>query len=180
MHVHDAYQHLSNDEVRAVAALKQLPFAVAIPNVLSVDVNPGTIIRSACAFGASAVFLFGKRRYDRRPTIGTHHYVSVVHYTQDQPDDPFDWEFMMRTIRLNDYTPVIIEKGGPALTQFSPTTTDPVCLVVGAECLAVPRDVCQQERWYSIPTPGVGLTVSAATTASIAMHHVVTHLHTSN
>tara|TARA_R110000744_G_scaffold127680_1_gene234578 strand:+ start:1868 stop:2386 length:519 start_codon:yes stop_codon:yes gene_type:complete len=42
------------------------------------DFNISTLIRNANAFNAEKVFYLGKRRFDRRGTVGTHHYVDLV------------------------------------------------------------------------------------------------------
>ena len=41
------------------------------------DFNIGTMIRNANAFNAEKVFYYGKRKYDRRGAVGTHHYVDL-------------------------------------------------------------------------------------------------------
>jgi tRNA G18 (ribose-2'-O)-methylase SpoU len=43
------------------------------------DYNIGTLIRNANAFNVEKVFYVGKRRFDPRGAVGTHHYVDVVH-----------------------------------------------------------------------------------------------------
>lgn len=173
MHVRDPFLTMTNDEVKAVAGQHALPFAVAIPNLSSLDLNTGAIIRSACALGAQCVFLFGRRKYDRRPTIGTHHYIDVLSFPQDNADAEFDWQYLLETVRTHDYTPVIIEQGGEALHHFDGSAGGPYCLVLGAESHPVPHSVCQSERWYAIPQPGVGRSLNTAVAASIAMHHMV-------
>lgn len=46
------------------------------------DFNWGTVVRNANAFGLDRVIFTGKRRYDRRGTVGAHHY-STVEYNED-------------------------------------------------------------------------------------------------
>ena len=43
------------------------------------DFNLSSVIRSGNAFGVRATVVAGRRRYDRRGTVGTHHYEHVVH-----------------------------------------------------------------------------------------------------
>ena len=43
----DEYQHLNEEELRAIADTRRLPYAVALANITG-DLNTGTIIRSAC------------------------------------------------------------------------------------------------------------------------------------
>lgn len=169
----DEYQHLPEEELKDIAASRSLPYAVALANITG-DLNTGTIIRSACVMGAEKVFTFGRRKYDRRSTVGAHHYIDVVSHTLSEQDGPFDWEFVLHTIRVNGYTPVIIEQGGIPLyhmqTKFIPT---PICLVFGAEQTGIPEEVCRDEYWYSIPQPGIVRSLNVSAAASIAMWHTM-------
>ncbi len=181
MHVQDVFATLTNDELRLAARELQLPFAVAIPNMSSMDPNTGTIIRTACAFGASHVFVFGKRKYDRRTSIGTHHYIDVISFGHEHTDEVFDWSYLLHTVRLHNYTPVIIELGSGAkpLHELVVAPDEPVCLVMGSELCSIPPHICETEQWHAIPQPGVGRSLNTATAASIAMYHVMNqHLHT--
>ncbi|MFZ9885150.1 MAG: hypothetical protein ACO3ON_06810 [Ilumatobacteraceae bacterium] len=72
-------QHLSVDELRELAKSKQLPYAVALANITG-DLNTGVMIRTACVLGAERVFLFGKKKYDRRSTVGAHNYIELAHF----------------------------------------------------------------------------------------------------
>ena len=57
-------QHLSVEELRALAQSKHLPYAVALANITG-DLNTGVIIRTACVLGAERVFMFGKKKIGR-------------------------------------------------------------------------------------------------------------------
>lgn len=46
------------------------------------DFNWGTVVRNANAFGAKECVFTGKRRYDRRGTVGAHHYTNIK-YEED-------------------------------------------------------------------------------------------------
>lgn len=181
MHVQDEFGTLTNEQLKLAAKDLQLPFAIAIPNFSSLDPNTGTIIRTACAFAASHVFLFGKRKYDRRTSIGTHHYIDILSFGQENIDDEFDWSYLFQTVRLHNYTPVIIELGERSLpiTELVLSPQEHICIVIGSEMHSIPADVCESERWYSIPQPGIGRSLNTATAAGIAMFHVMMqHLHT--
>ena len=54
------------------------PCAVLMENFAG-DFNIGTVIRNANAFNAKEVFYLGMRHYDKRGTVGTHHYTNVTH-----------------------------------------------------------------------------------------------------
>lgn len=54
------------------------PYAVLMENFAG-DFNIGTVIRNANAFNAKKVYYLGNKRYDKRGTVGTHHYTNVNH-----------------------------------------------------------------------------------------------------
>ena len=59
------------------------------------DFNISTLIRNANAFNIEKVYYLGKKKIDRRGSVGTHHYVSInyldndVHETRDQHDNEY-------------------------------------------------------------------------------------------
>lgn len=167
--VQTEYQHLPVEELRAIAETRQLPYAVALANITG-DLNTGVIIRTACVMGAERVFLFGKKKYDRRSTVGAHHYIELAYYESDP--EPFNWVDMIHTIRVNGYTPVIIEQGGAPLYNFDPLTLPlPICLIMGSEETGVPSNICEAELCYTIPQPGILRSLNVSTAAGIAMWH---------
>lgn len=52
--------------------------SIAIEN-LTGSLNVGAIIRSAEIFGVSEIYIIGKRRYDRRSTVGAHNYIDIIY-----------------------------------------------------------------------------------------------------
>ena len=171
--VADEFKSCTLEEIRVIAANRQLPYAVALANITG-DLNTGVIIRSACVLGAERVFIFGRKKYDRRSTVGAHHYIDISHYETTNEDEIFDWSIALHTIRLNGYTPVLIEQGGKPLYNLrEQDMPSPICLVFGAEDKGIPADVCAKELCYTIPQQGVLRSLNVSSAASIAMWHVV-------
>lgn len=173
--VADEYKHLSLEELKAVAHSRRLPFAVALANITG-DLNTGVIIRTACVMGAEKVFVFGRKKYDRRSTVGAHHYVDLMHYDVERPDGTFDWHTTLHTIRVNGYTPILIEQGGAPLQSLNIAPYHPVCLVFGAEDSGIPAEVCANEICYMIPQPGILRSLNVSTAAGIAIWEVAQSL----
>lgn len=170
--VADDFRHLSLPDLRILSATRALPYAVAMANVTG-DLNMGVIVRSACILGAERVYMFGRRKYDRRSTVGAHHYIPIVHVEMDW-EDGIDWDAMLRALRVDGYTPVLIEQGGePLYTWNVALTPGRVCLVMGPERDGIPEDVVVNERCYSIPQPGILRSLNVSTAASIAMYHTM-------
>jgi len=178
--VEDVYQHLSAEEIRHIADAHRLSYAVALANITG-DLNTGTIIRSACVLGANRVFVFGKRKYDRRSTVGAHHYIDILHHEVSDIENRFDWALALQTIRVNGYTPIIIEQGGQPLGDMKLShIPGPVCLVFGSEETGIPVEVCHSELCFTIPQPGVIRSLNVSSAAAIAMWHTMCDLMSQN
>lgn len=75
--VHDWLQTLSVEEIKDYCQNNVVNAAVGMTHV-SGDFNLGTVIRNANFFGFKEVFYVGGRKhYDARSTVGTHHYTPV-------------------------------------------------------------------------------------------------------
>lgn len=75
----DAYRYWRTDAVAADLAARAHPFHVAVEN-LAHDMNIGSIVRSANAFGAAGVHVVGRRRWNRRGAMVTDRYLAVHHH----------------------------------------------------------------------------------------------------
>lgn len=173
--VADEYKTLALDELQALSASRRLPFAVALANITG-DLNVGVIIRTSCVLSAERVFVFGRKKYDRRSTVGAHHYLDIQHHPTTTPNGQFDWVQALDIIRIHGYTPVLIEQGGAPLASLSLSEHHPVCLVFGAEDFGIPAEVCATEPVFTIPQYGVLRSLNVSSAAAIAIHQVATQL----
>ena len=73
----DRYKNWSTESIKKDLQRTANPFAVCMEHWQG-DFNISTLIRNANAFNAEKVFYLGKKRFDRRGTVGTHHYVDLV------------------------------------------------------------------------------------------------------
>ena len=71
------YKNWSTESIRRDLQRTSNPFAVCMEHWQG-DFNISTLISNANAFNAEKVFYLGKKKYDRRGTVGTHHYVDLV------------------------------------------------------------------------------------------------------
>jgi len=74
--VEDRFKDKSQEEIKQTLRTTSHPFAVMMEH-WNGDFNIGTMIRNANAFNAEKVFYYGKKKYDRRGAVGTHHYVDL-------------------------------------------------------------------------------------------------------
>ncbi len=77
----DAYRYWSMEAIVAELDLHRHPFHVAIENWQH-DLNIGSIVRSANAFGAQAVHIVGRRRWNKRGAMVTDRYQHVEHHDE--------------------------------------------------------------------------------------------------
>lgn len=74
----DFYKSWETDAIKADLDTNRLPFITAFEHVNG-DFNKATGIRNNNAFGGREIWIVGSRgkRYDKRGTVGTHHYEHV-------------------------------------------------------------------------------------------------------
>ena len=75
----EAYKNLNPEQVNTELDKRRFPYAVMMEQWTG-NFNIGTFIRNANAFMAKEVFYIGRKKYDRRGTVGTHHYVNLRHF----------------------------------------------------------------------------------------------------
>lgn len=72
----DKYKNWSTDAIRRDLQETANPFSVCMEHWQG-DFNISTLIRNSNAFNVKKVYYLGKKRFDRRGTVGTHHYVDL-------------------------------------------------------------------------------------------------------
>src|SRR5699024_2768127 len=75
----DRYRYWRMEAIVADLDASRHPFHVAIENWQH-DMNIGSIVRSANAFGAEAVHIIGRRRWNKRGAMVTDRYQHVLHH----------------------------------------------------------------------------------------------------
>ena len=77
MNVLDKYKSLNPKYIKTEIKKNTFPYAVMMQHIQG-DYNISTLIRNANAFGAKEVYYYGKRKWDRRGAVGTHHYTDLL------------------------------------------------------------------------------------------------------
>lgn len=77
----DRYRYWRHEAIVADLATRRHTFHVAIENWQH-DMNIGSIVRSANAFGAEAVHIIGRRRWNKRGAMVTDRYQTVYHHDE--------------------------------------------------------------------------------------------------
>ena len=74
----DHYHYWKHEAILADLDTRANNFSVLCSNLYN-DFNIATCIRNSNAFLAKKVVVYGSKQYDRRGTVGTHHYVRMLH-----------------------------------------------------------------------------------------------------
>jgi len=144
---------------------KAFPYAVLMENFQG-DFNLSSVIRSANAFNGREVFFLGNKDWDRRGTVGTHHYTSVKRLKTRED-----------LVKLKEtYTLVALENTVPSsvdLANFE-WPSNPL-IVLGEEGVGItPETLSICDAFVYISQFGSVRSLNAAVAGSIAMNDFVT------
>lgn len=82
MNVIDELKNLSVEQIKDECQRKSISASVAMVNIEG-DFNLSTMIRNANFFGFKSVHYIGKKKWDKRGSVGTHHY-TPIYYHKDE------------------------------------------------------------------------------------------------
>lgn len=156
------------------------------------DVNVGNMIRTACLYGCRTFFLAGRKRWDRRGSVGANHYIDVV-YLPCIFDVIIDThhelccscgkckkvnnEALLEFLKRYNMTPCFVEQGGINIVDkvWKKTVRRPV-FIYGNENSGIPRETINYIKQYipetvvlSIPQIGIMRSHNVTTACTIAL-----------
>lgn len=175
--VADEFKNMTLDEIKAVQKKERLPYSIALLN-MNGGLNVGMAIRSAVIFGAEKVFLIGKKKYDKRSTVGAHNYIDIEYIEEDPIETPF--------LALNDicmeYDPYLVEQGGKDLYCEDFKFKNP-CFIFGCESTGIPKEILDVGKEFNFETVsiaqiGVLRSLNVASAAAIVMWKAAMDLRT--
>lgn len=173
--VQDKFKPLPLDCVKTIQKINTLPYAVAAINLCG-SLNLGMMIRSAVIFGCERFYIIGRKRYDKRSTVGAHNYIDLKFLEKDCNIENEAKE-ILQSIESN-YTPCFIEQGGKDIDRitFAQEHFKP-CFIFGSESNGIPKHMMTQtNKVYSIPQLGVLRSLNVSAAASIIMHKAMKDL----
>jgi tRNA G18 (ribose-2'-O)-methylase SpoU len=144
---------------------KAFPYAVLMENFQG-DFNLSSVIRSTNAFNGREVFFLGNKQWDRRGTVGTHHYTDVKRLKNRD-----------ELLKLKDtYTFVALENTVPSSVELANFEwPDSPLLILGEEGVGItPETLALCDHFVFIPQFGSVRSLNAAVAGSIAMNDFVT------
>jgi len=189
--VHDNLKNFTLEELKAISQEDRLNFSICLMN-LEHDLNIGNCIRSAHILGARTAFIFGKRKFDSRSTVGAHNYIDVVRIEVDDLEDRDNVKFAFESmVKMYNLYPIMIDKtptslsingfGGkvrPGLSsvgdeewknQYKHIRNGHRCLVFGNEQMGIPEYLMYGYPQFHIEQRGVIRSMNVASAAAIAM-----------
>ena len=167
----DRYKNWSTESIRRDLQRTANPFAVCMEHWQG-DFNISTLIRNANAFNAKKVYYLGKKKYDRRGTVGTHHYVDLT-YLGISYNSLVDLK--------NEYTIVAIDNNVPdthKLGEFDWSVLEkPPLMVFGEEGIGLTGEMLKIAD-YSIEIPLYGSVrcLNVGTSSGIVMYDFIQSL----
>jgi len=158
----DRYRYWTVEAIVADLDTRRHPFHVAVENWRH-DLNIGTVVRNANAFGAAAVHIVGRRRWNRRGAMVTERYQHVEHH--DTIADLVSWA-------AGAALPLIGVDNLPGSVALESTALPRRCVLVfgqeGPGLSSIARSAC--ERVASITMFGSTRSINAGVASGIAMH----------
>ena len=168
--VRDEYKANTYEQNVAISISEQRPFSVGAINVTG-ELNIGMMIRSACLLGAENFYIFGRKKFDKRSTVGAEKYINIVQYVFDDPIHA-DAEINTQLEYLLKWNSVVLcEHGGTMVgtqqaKQLYQNEWMRPLFMFGSESHGMPAIVADNPHFYklSIPQRGVlrSFNVSAA------------------
>ena len=163
--VADEYKDNTVEENRERCRKDSLPFSIAAMSVAG-NLNIGMMMRTASLLGARDFFIFGRKKYDKRSTVGAQNYINVHRY-------PMDVKSLHEVCQDTEYQPVFIEQGGLTVPltegEWDRMPTKPM-FVFGSESDGIPEDIMYTFPYapiISIPQHGVLRSYNVAAAMSI-------------
>ena len=159
--VRDEYKTNTYEQNVAITISEQRPFSVGAINITG-ELNVGMMIRSACLLGAENFYIFGRKKFDKRSTVGAEKYINIVQYTVDDPIHA-DTEINERLMYLLKWNSVILcEHGGREIgsyrtKQLYKEEVDRPLFVFGSESHGLPEVVVNNEHFYKVSIPQRGV-----------------------
>lgn len=139
----DRYRYWTHEAIVADLDTRRFPFSVAVENWQH-DLNIGTVVRTANAFGARDVHIVGRRRWNRRGAMVTDRY-QHVHYHATATDlaawaqehglvvvgvDNVPGAVPIETITLPRHCLLLFGQEGPGLSVTARAAATLVCSIV--------------------------------------------------
>jgi len=167
MNVLDGLKELSIPDIAKYCQGNSLMASVAMVNV-SGDFNLSTMVRNANFFGFRSVHYVGKKRWDKRGSVGTHHYTPMYHY-KDEQSFLLQFAYGRTIIAVENNIPEYEDKTVNLFDYKFDTVTEPI-FVFGEENKGLSNTILDRANIIlTIPNYGSVRSLNVGTTSGIVM-----------
>jgi tRNA G18 (ribose-2'-O)-methylase SpoU len=193
----DWLKSYSDEERRDINNLMANDIAILCLNVQG-DANLGNMIRTACLFGCKTFYLAGRKKWDKRYSVGAHHYMDVVHLPElyDVRIDthhPIDCKCgdcktlhadkLVEFLKTHNYTPCFIEQGGtPVVDAVWKKLTERPIFIYGNESNGIPPSALHYVQQHipnmhvlSVPQHGIMRSHNVSSVCTIVLWEYMRH-----
>ena len=161
--VADYLKWMTDSETKKYLDEQRLNFSVLIMNLLF-DNNAGNIVRSANAFGANEIILYGHKKFDRRASVGAEFYSHFRHlkYTEDLDELFKEYEMIVAVENVSDAVP---------LRSFEWNKNKKTLMIFGQESEGIPKEILDKcHAVVTIKQRGSVRSLNVAVAAGIVMN----------
>ena len=170
----DRYKNWSTESIKRDLQRTSNPFAVCMEHWQG-DFNISTLIRNANAFNAEKVFYLGKKRFDRRGTVGSHHYVDLV-FLDGSVSKLVDLKKQYTFVAIDNNVPNTYKLGNFNWAELK----KPPLLIFGEEGVGLTKETLKLADYtVEIPQFGSVRSLNVGTSSGIVMYALVESLRNS-
>jgi tRNA G18 (ribose-2'-O)-methylase SpoU len=166
MNVLDSLKKLEIQDIAKYCHKSSIPASVAMINING-DFNLSTMVRNANFFGFRSVHYVGKRKWDKRGSVGTHHYTPMYHH---KDESAFLLQSYGRTIiAIENNIPDYDDKTVNLFDYNFKDSVDPI-FVFGEESKGLSNSILDRANIIlTIPNYGSVRSLNVGTTSGIVM-----------
>ena len=159
----DYMKWMTNLEIKADLQKRKQNFGILLVNI-DYDNNSGNIIRTANAMGAGEVILYGRRKFDRRSSMGTEFYMDFEQIKYVEEIDEI----------LKEYQIIVgLENGikAKSLIDYKWDKSKKTLICLGQEGNGIPKEILDKcHDLVEIPQVGSVRSLNVGTAAGIVMY----------
>lgn len=166
MNVIDSLKNLAIPDIAQYCHNRSIPASVAMINIGG-DFNLSTMVRNANFFGFRSVHYVGKKKWDKRGSVGTHHYTPIYHHKNEPA---FLMQFSGRTIiAVENNIPEYADKTISLFEYNFDNVVEPI-FVFGEENKGLSNAILDRSNIIlTIPHYGSVRSLNVGTTSGIVM-----------
>jgi tRNA G18 (ribose-2'-O)-methylase SpoU len=167
----DYMKWMNTIEIKGELEKNKNNFGILMVNI-DYDNNSGNIVRTANAFGADEVILYGRRKFDRRSSMGTEFYMNFqqIRFVEEIDEALKDYDLIVGLDNIDGSISIFEYNWGMVNGNNSPKTL--ICL--GQESAGLPQEIINRcNTLVNIPQYGSVRSLNVGTAAGIAMYDFV-------